>query len=389
MESKPQLDTPRDPRHLRESIKESFDDKLNAEYNAIPSYMPTLQELPPGTKQKNRYVNVLPNEATRVPLSLCDGDPTSFFINANFVSGYKTKDGADQRRYIAAQGPLPTTMDDFWRMIWEQKIECIVMTTGLIEGNRRKCHRYWPDEETEPDGVEYGNCKLEITDTQDCGEWVHTTMSLTNSEAKETRKVQHFWYTGWPDHGVPATAAPVIGFLQHIRKATTGSTSPILVHCSAGIGRTGTFMTIDIGMQELQSEWRVTDIKGNVTKMRQERGGSVQTAVQYKFIHQALEEYSRVNLPHSMFGANQPRDVVLQTSEKFPYLGFTARGSHPTFVTVVDAGGLAESVGLKPGDHLLKVNGLNAMSMSHKQTVEQIKKAGSKLALTVVSKVPY
>jgi protein tyrosine phosphatase len=120
--------------------------------------MPTLQELPPGTKQKNRYVNVLPNEATRVPLTLCDDDPTSFFINANFVNGFKASSGVVDRHYVAAQGPLPTTMIDFWRMIWEHKIECLVMTTGLIEGNRRKCHRYWPDEETEPDGAEFVAC---------------------------------------------------------------------------------------------------------------------------------------------------------------------------------------------------------------------------------------
>merc|ERR1719183_2112236 len=156
-------------------------------------------------------------------------------------------------------------------------------------------------------------------------------MKLTDLGVNQSREIKHFWYTGWPDHGVPDTAGPVIEFLRAVRGATSGSASPILVHCSAGIGRTGTFMSIDIGMQELQSEWRVTDIKGNVTKMRQERGGSVQTAVQYKFIHQALEEYSRVKgMPHSMFGSNQAREVVLQTSE-FPYLGFTARGSHPIF----------------------------------------------------------
>ena len=143
--------------------------------------------------------------------------------------------------------------------------------------------------------------------------------------------------------------------------------APILVHCSAGIGRTGTFMAIDIGMQELQSEWRVTDIKGNVEKMRKERGGSVQTPIQYKFIHQALEEYCKPGQKHSMFGTNKPRSVVLQTSNQYPYLGFTARGSHPAFVVSVDVGGLAELQGVRAGDHILEINGINAMQLSHKQ----------------------
>jgi len=332
-------------------------------------------------------VNVLPNEATRVRLEIQADetgapDKTSEFINANFVSGYHTA-----KRYIAAQGPLPNTMDDFWRMLWEQQIECIVMTTGLIEGNRRKCHRYWPEDD-EPQ-VQYGNMTVELVDSEDCGEWVKSVMKLTNREVGKSLQINHFWYTGWPDHGVPETAGPVIEFLRAVRKATGGSPAPILVHCSAGIGRTGTFMSIDIGMQELQSEWRVTDIKGNVTKMRQERGGSVQTAVQYKFIHQALEEYVTPGEPHSMFGSNKPREVVLETSDQYPYLGFTARGSHPAFVTLVDAGGLAEVKGVKQGDHILEVNGVNSMRLSHKQTVEAIRKAGSRVVLKLLSKVEY
>lgn len=382
--NRPQLDTPLDPRHLRERVEDDYNEKLRNEYQSIQSYMPSLQDLPPGTKAKNRYVNVLPNDATRVPLAQRGDDPTSTFINANYVSGYNGL----PKHYIATQGPLPDTMNDFWRMIWEESIMCIVMTTGLIEGKRRKCDRYWPDTAAQQKQVQYGDVTVEVIDEVDySGIWVLSTFNV--SKGNETRQAKHFWYTGWPDHGVPETACDVIEFLRAVKRETETNTAPILVHCSAGIGRTGTFMAIDIGMQELQSEWRVTDIKGNVEKMRKERGGSVQTPIQYKFIHQALEEYCKPGQKHSMFGTNKPRSVVLQTSNQYPYLGFTARGSHPAFVVSVDVGGLAELQGVRAGDHILEINGINAMQLSHKQTVEKIKQSGSQLAMTLVSKSPY
>jgi len=253
---RPQLDTPLDPRHLRERVEDEYNEKLRTEYQGIMSYMPTLQDLPPGTKAKNRYVNVLPNEETRVRLAQIGDDATSTFINANYVRGFK----GFPKRYIATQGPLPDTMNDFWRMIWEESIVCIVMTTGLIEGKRRKCDRYWP-EHPQTQG-QYGNVTVNVLDEVDSGPWVLSTFRVDNGS--ETRTVKHFWYTGWPDHGVPETARDVIEFLRAVKEETGTSKAPILVHCSAGIGRTGTFMAIDIGMQELQSEWRVTDIRGNV-----------------------------------------------------------------------------------------------------------------------------
>jgi len=378
-EGRPDYDSPLDPKKLKECLLADRTDFMQHEYNDIPSFMPQMSDLPPGTKQKNRYVNVLPNSKTRVPLSKIEGDETSDFINANFVSGYNWP-----RRYIASQGPMPKTMEDHWRMIWEQQVSCIVMTTGLEEGGRKKCDRYWPTEGT----VEYGEHHVTVVDSVDCGAWILTTMSLVKGEEPE-RTVKHFWYTGWPDHGVPDTAAPVIAFLRAVRQETADSRSPILVHCSAGIGRTGTFMAIDIGMQQLQSEWRVCDIKGVVTKMRKERGGSVQTAVQYRFIHLALAEYCTPSLPHSMFGTNLPREVTLTKSSEFKYFGFTARGSNPVFLNMVDPGGLADSVGVKEGDHVLAVDGVDTMRLSHKQVIELIIKAGNSVTLRLLSKVAY
>eukprot|EP00035_Acanthoeca_spectabilis_P021111 m.436396 g.436396 ORF g.436396 m.436396 type:complete len:381 (-) comp17968_c0_seq1:174-1316(-) len=378
-EGRPDYDSPLDPKKLKECLLPERTDMMQHEYNDIPSFMPQMSDLPPGTKHKNRYVNVLPNAKTRVQLSLVEGDETSDFINANFVSGYNWP-----KRYIASQGPMPKTMGDFWRMIWEQEVRCIVMTTGLEEGGRKKCDRYWPQSGTE----DYDGHVVTLSDAVDCGAWILTTLTLTKGDAPP-RTVKHFWYTGWPDHGVPDTAAPVIAFLRAVRMETSGSRSPILVHCSAGIGRTGTFMAIDIGMQQLQSEWRVCDIKGVVTKMRKERGGSVQTAVQYRFIHLALAEYCTPSLPHSMFGTNLPREVTLTKSDEFKYFGFTARGSNPVFLNMVDPGGLADSMTVKEGDHVLAVNGVDTMRLSHKQVVELIIKSGSSVTLRVLSKVPY
>lgn len=381
--TRPDLDSPLDPDKLKAILSPEKREELQHEYNDIPSYMPSLSDMPPGTKSKNRYVNVLPNHRTRVPLSKVPDDDASDFINANFVSGYQAPN-----RYIACQGPLPNTMFDFWRMLWEQNVECIVMTTGLTEGGRKKCHRYWPDDGEEP--YQFGWCKISVKEAVNFGDWTTTTMTLSNTNNNESRTITHFWYRGWPDHGVPNTAAPVIRFLRAVRKSTESSAAPIVVHCSAGIGRTGTFMSIDIGMQMLQCEWRVCDIKGTVKNMRRERGGSVQTAVQYRFIHQALLEYVTPGVgDHSMFGDNETKEITLTKSQKFKYFGFTCRGSKPVFFNAVDAGGLAESQGIRPGDHILKVNGTECSRMTHKQVVELLIKAEDSVNLVVISKMDY
>eukprot|EP00039_Didymoeca_costata_P031375 m.34436 g.34436 ORF g.34436 m.34436 type:complete len:397 (+) comp8723_c0_seq2:118-1308(+) len=396
MDAVPDMEKPLDPRRLMRAAIDK-NNELMSEYLSIPTMMPSLADMPDGVRAKNRYTNVLPNEATRVPLSQVDGDPASFFINANFVSGHQYP-----KRYIATQGPLPNTVNDFWRMIWEHNVQVLVMTTGLQEGNRVKCCRYWPEENES--SAEYGHLKLEVKDSEDCGHWILSSWTLTNTQSSESRDIFHFWYTGWPDHGVPSTPAPVIEFLRDVQgKAKDINVSvfilsyliriffnaPILVHCSAGIGRTGTFMAIDMGMRELQGEWRVTDIKGNVRKMRTERAGSVQTPVQYKFVHQALHEYATPGFEHGMFHKYQPREVVLELSSKHPFLGFTIRGSYPPFITTVDQGGLAEAKGAKPGDHILKINGMDATRLNHKESVEVITSSGNKVTLELLSRRVY
>lgn len=384
-ERMPQMMMPRDPRRLRIAAQDQRRE-LSGEYKSIPTYMPSEQELPRdvSVREKNRYTNVLPNPDTRVPLSKVENDPASFYINANYVSGYQTP-----RKYIATQGPINSTLNDFWRMIWEQDVRIIAMTTGLVEGGRAKCNRYWPDQKQ--GSLDFDHIRVTVTDTEDCGAWVLSHFKVSNSATNEERDIKHYWYTGWPDHGVPDQAGTVIEFLRSIHTANNAlkSTSPIIVHCSAGIGRTGTFMAIDIGIHELQGDWRVTDILGNVTKMRQERGGSVQTEIQYRFVHQALMEYSTPGFKHGMFHNNKPRDVELKLSDQHPYLGFTIRGSYPPFIVSVDAGGLAEIRGVKKGDTILKINGIDAARLRHKDCVDLIKKSGEELNMTLLARRDY
>eukprot|EP00040_Diaphanoeca_grandis_P027353 m.155612 g.155612 ORF g.155612 m.155612 type:complete len:383 (+) comp30944_c1_seq1:53-1201(+) len=380
MAGRPDFDCPLDPDKLKQKLSAESREELSHEYNDIPTFMAAIGDMPQGAKEKCRYVNVLPTKKTRVPVSKVPGDDASDFINANYVSGF---DGP--KRYIAAQGPKENTMFDFWRMIWEQEVECLVMTTGLVENNRKKCNRYWP----EKGSMEFGFFQIDRIDAVQYPEWITTTLKLTNTQNNKSRIMKHFWYTTWPDHGVPSSAAPVIAFLRAVKRETINSKAPILVHCSAGIGRTGTFMAIDTGMQQLQCDWRVCDISGTVKKMRKERGGSVQTYIQYRFIHQALLEYVTPGLPHSMFADNIERNVTVAKTEKLRYFGFTCRGSKPVFFNIVDKNHPADLAGIRVGDHILKINNVDVSRFSHKQVVEQIQKSGDSVTLTVVSKVDY
>jgi protein tyrosine phosphatase len=230
-----------------------------------------------------------PHSAVRlVPLN---EDPTTTYINANYVRGYNRRPKA----YIATQGPIPSTRNDFWRMIWEQHVSTIIMTTGLVERGRMKCCRYWPDTQTEKEAT-YGNYTVRVVDENPDTHYAITTLTVKDNnqgedhDEPEIRTVKHYWFTGWPDFGIPRETGPVLDFLAIIQKETAAKLDPVLVHCSAGIGRTGTFMAIELGMQQYLKEG-VVDPLQYMCSMRQDRGGSIQTADQYLFIHKALADF--------------------------------------------------------------------------------------------------
>ncbi|KAG5340014.1 PTN9 phosphatase, partial [Acromyrmex charruanus] len=274
-------------------------------------------------QSKNRYTDVLCYDHSRVCLSQIDGDATSDYINANFVDGYKQKNA-----FISTQGPLPKTCGDFWRMVWEQQTLVVVMTTRVVERGRTKCAQYWGPEPG--DEVQAGGFTVTTLEVDTNPDYTISMLLLTNNkvhflyffslgyhkchyffmfnfflfQTDETREVCHMLYTVWPDYGVPQSAKALLQFLSLVRQqqskllASRGDTwaghprgPPIVVHCSAGIGRTGTFCTLDICISRLEDTGTV-DIRGTVEKIRAQRAYSIQMPDQYVFCHRALAEYA-------------------------------------------------------------------------------------------------
>ncbi|XP_069048473.1 receptor-type tyrosine-protein phosphatase delta isoform X46 [Lepisosteus oculatus] len=231
-------------------------------------------------KPKNRYANVIAYDHSRVLLSAIEGIPGSDYINANYIDGYRK-----QNAYIATQGSLPETFGDFWRMIWEQRSANIVMMTKLEERSRVKCDQYWPTRGTET----YGLIQVTLLDTVELATYCVRTFALYKNGSSEKREVRQFQFTAWPDHGVPEHPTPFLAFLRRVKACNPPDAGPMVVHCSAGVGRTGCFIVIDAMLERIKHE-KTVDIYGHVTLMRSQRNYMVQTEDQYIFIHDALLE---------------------------------------------------------------------------------------------------
>ncbi|XP_027138830.1 protein tyrosine phosphatase receptor type Db isoform X12 [Larimichthys crocea] len=231
-------------------------------------------------KPKNRYANVIAYDHSRVILSSIEGVPGSDYINANYVDGYRR-----QNAYIATQGSLPETFGEFWRMVWEQHTANIIMMTKLEEKSRVKCDQYWPTRGTET----YGLIQVTLLDTVELATYSVRTFALYKSGSNEKREVRHFQFTAWPDHGVPEHPTPFLAFLRRVKACNPPDAGPMVVHCSAGVGRTGCFIVIDAMVERIKHE-KTIDIYGHVTLMRSQRNYMVQTEDQYIFIHDALLE---------------------------------------------------------------------------------------------------
>ncbi|XP_041124660.1 receptor-type tyrosine-protein phosphatase epsilon-like isoform X2 [Polyodon spathula] len=235
-------------------------------------------------KEKNRYPNILPYDHSRVILMQIDGNPCSDYINASYIDGYKEKN-----RFIAAQGPKQETVADFWRMIWEQKSATIVMLTNLKERKEDKCDQYWPDQGC----WMYGNVRVAVEDFTVLVDYTIRKFCVqyqTSEGSKAPRLITQLHFTSWPDFGVPFTPIGMLKFLKKVKTVNPSFAGPIVVHCSAGVGRTGTFIVIDAMIDMMHAEQKV-DVFALVSRIREQRSQLVQTDMQYSFIYQALLEY--------------------------------------------------------------------------------------------------
>ena len=280
--------------------------KLKEQYQQLSSIKGNTEEARKAVNNtKNRYPDVLAYDHSRVIISKCQGTD---YINANYMEGF----GTDGNAYIAAQGPLgapkadtptPTagaatpqlnTVNDFWRMVWELNISTIVMLTNLIEGNRIKCALYWPE-----DLQNYGRIRVRKIEEKRFCDYVIRKFSIQRIQVRSndglTRQVTQFHFVAWPDHGVPLFPIAMIQFVKLVRafinQTEDGTNVPTLVHCSAGVGRTGTFICLDVILQQLAAGEKLIDIWKETSRLRKRRNYMIQEYLQYEFVHQALNEY--------------------------------------------------------------------------------------------------
>ncbi|KAM4031120.1 tyrosine-protein phosphatase non-receptor type 6 [Anomaloglossus baeobatrachus] len=246
-------------------------------------------------KSKNRYKNILPFDHTRVVLHSRDPNiPGSDYINANYVTNQLIGEDEASKRFIACQGCLASTTGDFWQMVWQENSRVIVMTTKEIEKGRTKCVLYWPDVGTNV--KQFGDFSVEILSEHEAMEYKIRTLRVSCLKDRgKPRDIFHYQYLSWPDHGVPADPGGVLSFLGEVnrKQESIPGAGPIIVHCSAGIGRTGTIIVIDMLVDTIQTKGLDCDIdvQKTIQMVRSQRSGMVQTEAQYRFTYAAIAQY--------------------------------------------------------------------------------------------------
>uniref|UniRef100_A0AAY5E7R0 Receptor-type tyrosine-protein phosphatase alpha n=1 Tax=Electrophorus electricus TaxID=8005 RepID=A0AAY5E7R0_ELEEL len=236
----------------------------------------------PANMKKNRVLQIIPYEFNRVIIPVKRGEENTDYINASFIDGYRQKDS-----YIASQGPLQHTIEDFWRMIWEWRSCSIVMLTELEERGQEKCVAYWPR-----DGVMVcGDMAIELKRDEECESYTVRDLLVTNNRENKTRAVRQFHFHGWPEVGIPTDGKSMIDIIAAVQKQQQQSGNhPITVHCSAGAGRTGTFCALSTVLERVKAEG-ILDVFQTVKSLRLQRPHMVQTLEQYEFCYKVVQEY--------------------------------------------------------------------------------------------------
>uniref|UniRef100_A0A8C4SBB3 Protein tyrosine phosphatase receptor type Q n=1 Tax=Erpetoichthys calabaricus TaxID=27687 RepID=A0A8C4SBB3_ERPCA len=272
--------------------------KFQEEFSELPKLLQDLATTDadlPWNRSKNRFTNIKPYNNNRVKLMSEPGVPGSDYINASYVSGYLCPN-----EFIATQGPLPGTVADFWRMIWETRTRTIVMLTQCFEKGRIRCHQYWP-EDNKPVTV-FGDIVITKLTENVQPDWA--VRDLKVERHGDYMVVRHFNFTSWPEHGVPESSTAIIHFVKLIRAIRAHENTTIAVHCSAGVGRTGVFIALDHLLQHV-SDHDFVDIYGLVAELRRERMCMVQNLAQYMFLHQcALDLLSSKGNSQSVWFVN-------------------------------------------------------------------------------------
>ncbi|XP_016813255.1 receptor-type tyrosine-protein phosphatase U isoform X9 [Pan paniscus] len=261
----------------------------------------------------------------RVKLHPMLGDPNADYINANYIDIRINREGYHRsNHFIATQGPKPEMVYDFWRMVWQEHCSSIVMITKLVEVGRVKCSRYWPE-----DSDTYGDIKITLVKTETLAEYVVRTFALERRGYSARHEVRQFHFTAWPEHGVPYHATGLLAFIRRVKASTPPDAGPIVIHCSAGTGRTGCYIVLDVMLDMAECEG-VVDIYNCVKTLCSRRVNMIQTEEQYIFIHDAILEAclcGETTIPVSEFKATykemiriDPQSNSSQLREEFQTL---------------------------------------------------------------------
>ncbi|XP_041874769.1 FERM and PDZ domain-containing protein 2 isoform X8 [Corvus kubaryi] len=235
----------------------------------------------PENQNKNRYRDILPYDKTRVPLGEKNG-----YINASYI---RMNVGEEEHFYIITQGPLPSTMADFWQMVWESESDVIAMMTKEVELGQVKCHQYWP--EPPHDCKDLANFYLKLHSYQILEYFIIRKIQMINKQTEEKRIISHLQFTTWPDHNIPKLAEQLVKFICYMRKAHR--TGPIVAHCSTGIGRSGVLLCVEILLSYIEKDL-CFNIKQIVRDLRDQRFGMIQTKDEYLFCYEVVLEVLQI-----------------------------------------------------------------------------------------------